>query len=192
MQDDRVPTDEELRVQYEVEQAARAALPRLGSWGAAGGTGDDAPPEVDYGVVTYYDKEIRVVWDPLSLELTFEEFIDEAAALEGTEDPRAVGAVRRFLRRMIHPDDFTLFWSLVRLHRQDIRRQMEFGKWLMGEVAGYPTEPQSGSPAGLWDREANSGADVSLRAQARLEAEGRPDLALVVVARREHVAASTG
>jgi hypothetical protein len=188
----RQPTDEDLRARWEAEEAARAALPRLGKWDAEGGA--EAPPaDAEYVVVDYFGTEIRVVNDPLSLELTFEEFIDEAEALEGVADPRAVGSVRRFLRRMIHEADFVTFWGLVRKHRQDITKQMEFAKWLLETVAGYPTQPQSDSPAGQSPAVvANSAADVSWRAQQALEAQGRPDLALAVVRRREHVEGSGG
>ena len=141
--------------------------------------------EADYGVVDYFGSPIRVVLDPLSLELTLEEFMDIAATMED-DDLRAVGTVRTFLRTMIHPDDFPKFWRLVREHRQDIFQQMAFGKWLVTQVSGgHPIERPSDSSDGRPSTQANSEGDVSQRVQALLEQSGRPDLASMVLVRRE-------
>lgn len=165
--------------------------PVLGSWGGS----EQAPPvgEVEYGVTLYFGKPIRVVLDPLSLELSFEEFMDLAASLDSEEDVRSVGAVRTFLRSMIHPLDFREFWRLVKANRQGIEEQMAFGKWVVEQVTGHPTERPSNSGTGRSQTSTNSEADASWRVQHRLEAQGRPDLALMVVHKREHDAlAQTG
>jgi hypothetical protein len=125
------------------------------------------------------------VLDPLSLELSFEEFMDMAASIEGVEDTRAFGAVRAFVRTILHPEDFNTWWRLVRTHRQDITAQMEFAKWVLEQVTGHPTERLSGSVDGQPPTGPNSTGDVSLRVQHRLEDQGRADLALVVLAKRE-------
>lgn len=164
--------------------AEQEQKPRIGTWNAAGGD-TPAGDEPEYGVVGYYGTDIRVVLDPISLELAFEEFMDVASGLEGVDDPRSFAVVRQFLRLMIHPDDFNTFWRLVRTNRQDTTRQMEFGKWLMEELSGHPIVQQSGSAPGLLGTLPNSGDDASSRVQERLEAQGRPDLALVVVNHRE-------
>lgn len=159
-------------------------LRRVGSWN---GDGTPAKPDdaVEYEVVDYFGEPIRVLADPLSLTLTLEEFMDVAATLEGDADVRAVGAVRAFLRAMVAGEDWNKFWRLVRQHRQDLEAQMGFGKWLVGEMTGHPTEQPSASLDGRLPTEQTSGENVSSRAQRRLEQEGRPDLAAVVAMRRE-------
>jgi hypothetical protein len=159
-------------------------LERLGSFGDGGP--QPAEQEATYGVVTYFGKPLRVVTDPLSLELTLEEFLDFASTLDGTEDPRAVGAVRAFLRCIIHPDDFQSYWRLVRERRQDIEKQMAFGKYVIELVTGRPTGLPSDSSDGRQTTTANSEDDLSLRVQRRLEEAGRPDLAEVVLKKREY------
>jgi hypothetical protein len=84
------------------------ALPKIGSWDADTG-GHPAPEDVEYGEVTYFGEKLRVALDPLSLELSFEEFMDLASQLDGPEDPRSFGAIRQFLRAVIHEDDFNRF-----------------------------------------------------------------------------------
>lgn len=165
-------------------------LPRLGSYGGSPvqDTGA-APDEVTYTVVDYFGEPIRVMDDPLSLTLTLEEFMDVAATLEGEDDVRAIGHVRGFLRAMVAPADWVKFWRLVRQNRQGIEEQMGFGKWLIEEMTGHPTGLQSASSDGLQGTDENSEGDVSSRAQHRLEQQGRPDLAAVVVLRREQTAA---
>jgi hypothetical protein len=161
-----------------------ADLERLGGFGEAGA--QPTEQEVTYGVVTYFGRPLRVVTDPLSLELTLEEFLDFASMLDGEEDPRAVGAVRAFMRCIIHPDDFTGYWNLVRQHRQDVTKQMAFGKYVIELVTGRPTGLPSDSSGGRQTTTANSEDDLSLRVQRRLEASGRPDLAEVVLKKREY------
>jgi hypothetical protein len=161
-------------------------LPRLGSYG--GSPVQDAgaaPEEITYTVVDYFGEPVRVMDDPLSLTLTLEEFMDVAATLEGDTDVRAIGHVRGFLRAMIAPEDWPKFWRLVRQHRQGVEEQMGFGKWLIEEITGHPTALQSASSDGLQGTDGNSEGDASSRVQARLEQQGRPDLAAVVVLRRE-------
>lgn len=155
---------------------------KLGSWGQAQA---EASAPLEYVVVDYFGNDIRVIGDPLSMELTLEEFLDTAAQLEGTEDLRAVGAVRGFLRALIAPDDFAQFWRLVKTHRQGVEAQMAFGKWLVESLANHPTDGPSVSSTGRPVTQLRSEDDASSRAKARLEADGRPDLAEAVLLRQE-------
>lgn len=169
-----------------IPEAQAPALPSLGSFDGEGHAPEPAD-EAEYGTIAYFGEDIRVALDPLSLELSFEEFMDLASGLEGAEDPRAFGVVRTFLRAIVHPDDFSKFWRLVKANRQDTMKQVEFGKYVVEQVSGHPTEQRSDSARGPLRTPPNSGDDVSSRVQARLEGEGRPDLALVVLHRREAV-----
>lgn len=169
------------------QQRQQPSQPLLGSYMPEPST--HGLEEADYGVVDYFGHPIRVVLDPLSLELTLEEFMDVASTME-EDDMRAVGTVRTFLRTMIHPDDFAKFWRLVRENRQDIFQQMSFGKWLVVQVSGgHPTAQPSDSSGGRPSTQENSEDDVSQRVQRRLEQSGRPDLAAMVLVRREYAEA---
>jgi hypothetical protein len=155
---------------------------KLGTWGQAK---EDAPAPLEYLVVDYFGHDIKVIGDPLSMELVMEEFLDLAAQMEGTEDVRALGAVRQFLRALIAPDDFNEFWRLVKTNRQDVVQQMAFGKWLMESLTDHPTDGPSDSSTGRPVTQLRSEDDASSRAKARLEEAGRPDLAEAILLRRE-------
>lgn len=150
--------------------------PHLGAWQPE----PDSEGVAEYGVVSYFGTDLRVVLDPLSLELTLEEFLDFAMELE-EDDPKSIPAVRRFIRTMLHPDDFEKWWKLVRANRQDVSAQMGFGKWVIEQVTGHPIDAASDSDSGASTTDQNSEGDFSSRVQQRLEAEGRPDLALTVL-----------
>jgi hypothetical protein len=159
-------------------------LARIGDWGGTAG----APiVEESYVLVGYFGTDIRVVTDPLHLEQTMEEFLDLAATMDD-EDVRAIGTVRAFLRALVHPDDFAKFWRLVKSNRQDIDAQMGFGKWLVEQMTGHPFAEASVSSPAAASTEPKSAEDVSLRVQRRYEEQGRPDLAIAVLDRRESLA----
>jgi hypothetical protein len=172
---------------------AADAMRSLGAWGA-----EQAPPkEADAGVqwaeVDYFGEKFAVLADPLSMEFVLEEFMDMAAQIDlADEDPRAVGVVRQFLRAMIKPSDFARFWTAVKTNRQDVVAQMEFGKWLIGEATGHPTEQPSDSSPGVLLTLPKSEDDSFSRVQRRLESQGRPDLALAVLKHREYEESKTG
>lgn len=163
---------------------------RLAGWGQPPpGSAVVVPEEPELVVVPYFGHDIRVLADPLSLTLVMEEFLDMAAQLEGTEDLRAVGAIRTFLRSMIAPQDFNEFWRLVKTNRQGLEEQMAFGKWLVESLTGHPTDEPSVSSPGPSTTQPRSVGDASSRAKARLEESGRPDLAEAVLLRRDYQAA---
>lgn len=154
----------------------------IGGWGQT----DGAPEvELEYVTVDYFNTRISVLADPLSMELIMEEFLDLAAQIDETDEVRAIGAVRTFLRAMIKPSDFGKFWAAVKANRQDVIKQMEFGRYLIEAVTGHPTERQSGSSPGLPQTPPSSEDALSLRVQEHFEGVGRPDLAEAVLLRRE-------
>lgn len=157
---------------------------RFADFGAAG---DAAPESAEpaYAVVSYFGTDVRVLADDQLLELDLEEFMEEAALMDDS-DPRALGHVRAFLRRLIHPEDFAAFWNVVRERRQDVTAQMAFARHIVEAMTDHPTERQSDSSDGLPSTEPSSVADLSDRVLRRLEDQGRPDLAVAVIQARAH------
>jgi hypothetical protein len=148
------------------------------------GSPPEEPAQDTWAVVPYFGVDIRVLDDGDVLLIDLEAFISEASNIS-QDDMAALGLIHSFLKRMIHPDDFRKFWDLVRLHRQDMDAQMSFAKFIIEEMSGHPTPLLSGSSAGQQGTEHSSVGDLSSRAQARLEEQGRPDLASVVLYARE-------
>ena len=160
-----------------------AGLARAGSFGDASEVPE--PREVDYVVIDYYGVPVRVPLDPEGIALTFEEFMDSAAALEGPEDFRSVGLVRGFVRGLIHEEDFPAWWGEVKRRKHSVETQMEFAKYIVEAMTGHPFAEGSGSSLGPTPDQQNYAADSSLRVQHRLEQRGRPDLAMIVLQHRE-------
>jgi len=150
------------------------------------------PVEDSYAVVPYFGTDIRVLDDGEVLLIDLEEFLSAASTIE-QDDAAALGLVHSFLRRFVHPDDFRLFWNLVRKNRQNLDQQMSFAKWVVEEMSGHPTPLLSDSSGGQQETGRSSGDDLSSRAIARLEEQGRPDLALAVIhAQESRQSAATG
>lgn len=163
-------------------------LKRIGAFGEEEPAAPERNPE-DYGIVTYFGTDIRVIIDPLDLELTLQEFIDAAAQLDVDEDdPEVIGVIRKFARAIIHPDDFTKWWRVVRVKRQDMFGQMAFCKYVIETMTERPTGLPSGSSDGRQQTPGSAEPASSSPAMRRLEEQGRPDLASVILARREYLA----
>lgn len=156
---------------------------RLAAFGATPGT-DVEPEGPTYAVVPYFGTDIRVLDDGDVLLLDLEEFVEQASQIE-SDGMAALAMIRVFLRRLVHPDDFATFWKLVRANKQNLDAQMGFAKYVIEEMTGHPTPLPSDSSPGRQDTVANSEDELSLRAQRRLEAAGRPDLAMAVLQARE-------
>lgn len=149
-------------------------------------------------------------WQPAAVvdELSFEWFgtqirvhpeYGEGAYLDFVETVReipdnsvdAVLSVKTMFREtVIHPDDFAEFWRLGKAHRwisnerlADLNRQIL--EAITGRPTGQPTDSSAGpatTPANSEDASSSPGTHPVV---ARLEAQGRPDLALVVLQAQE-------
>lgn len=130
----------------------------------------------------YFGADVRV--HPEFGELTVFDWAEDVGALD-SEDPRAAAAVKSLMRRVVHPADFEVFWALALQHRQTNDELAKLMSAIVEALTGRPTQRPSDSPAGRPSTVPNSVAAASMRAQQRLEAEGRPDLAVAVLRARE-------
>lgn len=148
-----------------------------------------ATSHADAEVLTfdYFGVELRV-----SAELTDADLLDflELQADLKADDPAAAPIVKQFLRTVIATDDFDQFWALGKQHRQSVEERSETAFKLIEAAVKTPTARSSDSSVGPSKTEENLTDGSSLRAQRRLEAKGRADLAVAVLQRREalHVA----
>lgn len=170
--------------------------------GSVGTFGTERPQAEDL-TFGYFGAEYRV--HPDAGELALVDFLDLAAAIEiaadGTPTPEQLGegarqvkAIVDALRELVHPDDFAAFWKAAKAHRQTIEDLTEVAMGLAAAAADRPTERPSDSSDGPQRTEPSSTADSSsqdkrLSVARRLEEQGRPDLALVVLDAPERVPA---
>lgn len=126
-------------------------------------------------------------------DIVFADWAEEFTNLD-EDDARAGYANKVLWQRLIHADDFAEFWALARQHRQTATHLARLFKRLEEALTeaetGRPTQQPGDSSPGPKTAPTNStgtsfgpGSAVSAaaeRAAARLEAQGRPDLALVV------------
>jgi hypothetical protein len=128
--------------------------------------------------------------NPGAGELELIEFLEIAETVDMPEDvedmagaTKAIGVVKDFLARQIHPDDWALFWDLAKTNRQQLTDLLEVAMTIVTAVSNFPTTPPSGSPAGPPDMVAKlregSSSPVMTRALGLLS--GRPDLQQAVM-----------
>lgn len=154
--------------------------------GDLGGTAPDAI-DIQFG---YFGSKFSA--HPELGELILVEFLEGAIKID-EHSPQALTAVKDFLRQVVAPDDFDLFWRAAIRNRQTTQQLMTFAETLIEKVVEAtterPTSQLSDSSAGPSPTAESSEADASSRVVHRLESSGRPDLALAVLARQD---ASTG
>lgn len=117
-------------------------------------------------------------------DAVFSDWAEEFTNLK-EDDARAGYANKVLWRQLLHAEDFEEFWRLTRVHRQTSEDLGRLFAGLMAEITGRPTRRPADSSAGPASTTPNSADISSERAIARLEAQGRPDLALAVVRARE-------
>lgn len=145
----------------------------LGSFGNAKPPLD--PEQVDdFG---YFDIRVRV--NPGFGDLDLADFLDSATAVD-TDDIRAAGFVKEALRAAVHPEDFDAFWSTAKRERQGIEDVLEVLILAIEAVTARPTVRPSDSSDGPGSTTLSSVGGSSSRVIERLEAEGRPSVAVMV------------
>jgi hypothetical protein len=87
--------------------------------------------------------------------------------------------MREFLAYQVHPDDRGVFFDVASKNGQQLDDLMEVSNAIMTLVGGRPTQRSSDSSPGPRHRKA--GASSSQQVKKRLERQGRPDLALMVL-----------
>jgi hypothetical protein len=143
----------------------------------------------------YFGETIRV--HPLAGELSYVEFMANAASIDEEDDRQGLPLMMDFLKEQIHPDDFDQFFKLAKLHRQSLQELMGVSRAILENATGFPTGQPSDSPAGRRATPKKSRAGSSSRGTSRARGgrpaaeramemlEGRPDLQMVVVRAQE-------
>lgn len=150
-----------------------------------GSFGEDR--ELEDNTFDYFGVELRV--NALAGEQAYIDFLEVAGELD-ERDPKVAIGVKNFMREIVHPDDFDVFWSLSRTKRQDTGDLFKLAQKIVEAVSGRPTEQSSGSPAGLHGTVPSSTAASYSQVRQELEAGGRPDLSLIYLEAQEAGVAS--
>lgn len=144
----------------------------------------------------YFGVVVRINPDAGDLELM--EFLMEAAEVEEVDQRKSMGAISRYLRGLIHPDDWATFWQAAKGNRQTMDDLMALGQKIVEEVSGFPTEQRSPSTGGRASTKPKSKAASISRAGSRTAdvekalalVPDRPDLKEVFVMAEEARVAS--
>jgi len=110
---------------------------------------------------------------------------DKGDRMDPAERREAMVLVRDFLRGLVHPDDWQVFWDTALDNGQTMGDLMGLIVAITEKTTSRPTRRRSDSSAGRRSTGGKSKGDSSLRVIKRLERSGRPDLALTVVRARE-------
>jgi hypothetical protein len=152
-----------------------------------GGTfGVERPPlDVNF---PYFGTMIRV--NPGLSDLSLLDIMAEVAEFdEKTPAPLVVAAIRDLEGAIIHTDDRGAFKAVSRANRQSLDDLIDLAQQLVEAVTEVPTERPSTSSDGPPSTGPSSVGGSSSPVVTRLEARGRPDLALVVVRTQEFLSA---
>lgn len=155
--------------------------------------GTPRPEDQEEDTFEYFGEVIRL--NPDFSELDYLDFLEEAGGIDEMS-VQAVTATKGFLKTMVHPEDFGLWWQTARRNKQGIQDLMLTANQLLTVMTGRPTEAPSGSSAGRPVTTVSSKLDSSSpespltdmdrRVIDRKLAEGRTDTALAVLRSAEH------
>jgi hypothetical protein len=133
----------------------------------------------DGSTVEFFGERIRLA-EPEDCEFAMLEFAEAMPGLD-SGDVAAMGAIMRVLKAAVHDDDLPRFLDLARKNRAQVERDlMPVIVAVFDRDTDRPTSRPSDSSDGPARTEPSSVVDSSSRVIARLEQQGRPDLALVV------------
>ena len=117
-------------------------------------------------------------------------FASLAAAGADETDPRALAAIEAILEKAVRPEDRERFDDACDDAELSFEDLMAIVVKIIEDVAGNPTSERSDSSSGPLSTSGPSVGGSSSPVIARLEAQGRPDLALIVdQAQRSRVSA---
>jgi len=125
----------------------------------------------------FFDDEYRT--NPLFSEVALIDFMEEAADID-EKSARAYAFLKDALRQTVHPDDFAAFWSVALAERQETEDLLEIFQSVSRSLTDRPTSRSSVSTDGPSSTDTSSEDGSSSQVIARLESNGRPDLALMV------------
>lgn len=153
-------------------------MTKIGSFGTA------RPPRAVGLTFDYFGQEIRVNED-VSEAVIFH-FLATAGDLDTGDNGQAMVAMSSLMRSLVDPEDLDSFMRMAVKNRQTAEDLMVVVSGILEAVGDTPTQQPSDSSDGQSNTEVSStGGLSSLGIQHRFEAEGRPDLALVVQEVRE-------
>ncbi len=158
----------------------------LGSLGAAHQPVED----LTFG---YFGLVIRVHPNASDLELI--EFLIAAGEVDEHDQIKGMLALGRYLKGLVHPDDWDAFWAASKGNRQTLTDLMQTAQSIVEAVSGFPTGQSSASPGGRGGTRTRSQAGSSSRRgrdqRRTLELlAGRPDMQQLVVLADETRAAA--
>ncbi len=134
----------------------------------------------------YFGVIIRV--NPTASDLDLVGFMLEAAEVDEVDENKAVQATARYLKGLIHTDDWDTFWRQAKANRQVLPDLLKLGEKIVEAVSEVPTVSPTGSFGGRQTTNSKSKAASSSRkappraavlAHAKDVAETRQALALV-------------
>lgn len=94
----------------------------------------------------YFGVVIRV--NPNASDLDLVGFMLEAADVEAVDEQKAMQATARYLKGLIHEDDWDTFWRTAKANRQVLPDLLLLGETIVEAVSGIPTERPTDSADG--------------------------------------------
>lgn len=113
-------------------------------------------------------------------DLQFIEFMEKAMLLDADDAVEGMKAVMGYLRDLVHPDDWAMFWELAKRNRQEFADLMNVAKAIVEVTSGFPTSRPSGSSGGRSNTKRKSKGGSSSAGRALRLLDGRPDLKMAV------------
>lgn len=136
------------------------------------------PDELEvFGTVERWGESFRVVHPG---DRALQRFAALAAGGADTDTMQGLAATDRFISQCLHPDDLQAFDAACDRVRANGDEFLAVIQDIFRTLMGRPTGQSSDSSDGLPTTNENSAGGSSSRVIARLEGQGRPDLALLV------------
>lgn len=113
----------------------------------------------------YFGVVIRV--NPTASDLDLVGFMLEAADVEERDEQKSIQATARYLKGLIHVDDWDTFWRQAKANRQMLPDLLLLGEGIVEAVAEIPSQPSTGSSGGRRTTDSKSKAASSSRRASR-------------------------
>jgi hypothetical protein len=152
----------------------------------------------------YFGVVIRV--NPTASDLDLIGFMLESADVETVDENKAMQATARYLKGLVHEDDWETFWRTAKANRQVLPDLLLLGENIVEAVSGVPSEPPSVSSGGRQTtapkskaesssprartRGKDTGRNAEVRRALELVPEGRADLKEFIIQAQEARAAA--
>lgn len=143
----------------------------------------------------YFGLVLRVNPDATDLDLV--EFLMTADSIDQLDEVKGTIAIGRYLRALVHPEDWDVFWSTAKGNRQNLTDLMLTTHAIIAAVAAFPTGQPSDSSTGPSSTGRRLKGGYSSAGPARRDTtraltllKGRPDLQSAVLRAAEAVEAA--